>query len=167
MELWENPESVWYGVKPGWKPTMDEPLPRFRCNGHVITGERCTRMGMPGDTAETAKCFQHGGNRPENKYYRELTLSAARDQLLEFVPHALNKAYTIMQDEEAPHAVQLKAATEILDRAGIRGGFEVDVTVEESIAPSKILWDKLNALRGTELELEDLGEHDGEEEEGQ
>lgn len=160
IKPWEKEDSPFYGVSPSWKPTMDEPLPRFRCNGLTVVGERCTKMGMPGDTLETAKCFQHGGNRPENKYYREQTLSAARDQLLEYVPHALNKAYTIMQDDEAPHAVQLKAATEILDRAGVRGGVEIDIAVTETIAPSMILQERLKAIRQIEpeSELEDLGE---------
>ena len=56
----------------------------------------------------------------------------------------------------------LAAAKEVLDRAGVKGGVEIDVKVEQAESPSEKLLKKLASMRKDEP-LEDLGEKTDEE----
>jgi hypothetical protein len=48
--------------------------------------------------------------------------------------------------------VRLKAATEILDRAGVRGGVEIDVGVDVSLrSPADIIAERLQRLAGAAI----------------
>jgi len=49
--------------------------------------------------------------------------------------------------------VKLKAATEILDRAGVRGGIEIDSTVNVDVRPAaSIISERLNRLASGAIE---------------
>jgi hypothetical protein len=60
--------------------------------------------------------------------------------------------------------VKLKAATEILDRAGIRGGVEIDAKVDLNVQPAaEIILQRLNRLKPQAkeiLEIEIVEEED-------
>jgi hypothetical protein len=52
--------------------------------------------------------------------------------------------------------VKLKAATEILDRAGIRGGIEIDAKVDISVRPaSELINERLARLRPNAISILD------------
>jgi hypothetical protein len=53
----------------------------------------------------------------------------ARRKLIQAAPYAVDKLEELMETATS-EPVALKAATEILDRAGVRGGVELDVNVD-------------------------------------
>jgi hypothetical protein len=66
--------------------------------------------------------------------------------LLQAAPFAVDKLEELMEYAES-EPVKLKAATEILDRAGVRGGYEVDSTVNVEMRPAaEIIAERLDRL---------------------
>jgi hypothetical protein len=59
----------------------------------------------------------------------------ARQRAYQAAPAAINILEQMMESAESEQ-VKLKAATEILDRAGIRGGVEIDAKVEVNERPA-------------------------------
>jgi hypothetical protein len=58
----------------------------------------------------------------------------------------------LMENAES-EPVKLKAATEILDRAGVRGGIEIDSTVNLDVRPAaNIIAERLNRLANGAIE---------------
>ena len=67
---------------------------------------------------------------------------------MQTVPAALTRIQTLIEDDDVPPHVQLKASTEVLDRVGVRGGTEIDVKVEDGSAdPAEALQVRLEQLR--------------------
>ena len=62
-------------------------------------------------------------------------IERAREKLVQAAPYAVDKLEEMMEFAES-EPVKLKAATEILDRAGVRGGYEVDSTVNVDVRPA-------------------------------
>jgi hypothetical protein len=62
-------------------------------------------------------------------------IERARNKLMQAAPYAVDKLEELMEYAES-EPVQLKAATEILDRAGVRGGVEIDTTVNVDVRPA-------------------------------
>ena len=71
----------------------------------------------------------------------------ARRKLIQAAPYAVDVLEDMMENAES-EPVKLKAATEILDRAGVRGGTElsVDVEVNDARAPHIIVAERLQRL---------------------
>jgi hypothetical protein len=71
----------------------------------------------------------------------------ARRKLIQAAPYAVDVLEDMMENAES-EPVKLKAATEILDRAGVRGGTElsVDVEVNDARAPHVIVAERLQRL---------------------
>lgn len=78
-------------------------------------------------------------------------IERARERLQQAAPYAVDKLEELMQDAES-EPVRLKAATEILDRAGIRGGVEIDSTVNIDTRPAaEVIAERLERLAGGAL----------------
>lgn len=138
-------------IPQGWKPTLREPIPVVRCHHifrdtHPRAGERCGRWSLRG----TLKCFRHSGNGnlKNVEEYRRAIIESARLELTGAVPDALATLIDLSQNSGADN-VKLKAATEILDRSGIRGGTELDVQVNDVTGtdPAHTLAERLGKLR--------------------
>ena len=71
----------------------------------------------------------------------------ARRKLIQAAPYAVDVLEDLMENAVS-EPVKLKASTEILDRAGIRGGMELDVGVEvnDSRTPAQIIGERLARL---------------------
>ena len=71
----------------------------------------------------------------------------ARRKLIQAAPYAVDVLEDMMENAES-EPVKLKAATEILDRAGVRGGMElsVDVEVNDARPPHVIVAERLQRL---------------------
>lgn len=71
----------------------------------------------------------------------------ARKKLIQAAPYAVDTLEELMESAQS-EPVRLKASTEILDRAGLRGGMELDVGVEvKDIRPAHVvLSERLNRL---------------------
>jgi len=56
-------------------------------------------------------------------------IERAREKIIQSAPYAVDVLEQLMETAESEQ-VRLKASTEILDRAGVRGGFEIEAQVE-------------------------------------
>lgn len=72
----------------------------------------------------------------------------ARRKLMQSAPYAVDVLEELMETAVS-EPVKLKAAAEILDRAGVRGGVDigVDVEVTDSRSPAQIVMERLTRLR--------------------
>jgi hypothetical protein len=137
-------------IPAGWKPSLNKPIPVVRCHyvwktGHPREGDRCNKWSLRGSQL----CFFHSGrgNLKNVEEYRLAIIEAARLQLTEAVPDAMKTLLDLAANSPADN-VKLKAATEILDRAGIKTAAELNVNVEVTEAnPATTLAERLDKLR--------------------
>ncbi len=86
-----------------------------------------------------------------NKYAASI-IEAARLRLIDSADDALEVLLQLSQPGTG-EAIRLKAATEVLDRAGIRGGFEVEITGEVTVSSADEIRKRLTELRKGSEEL--------------
>jgi hypothetical protein len=73
-------------------------------------------------------------------------IERARAKLVQAAPYAVDLLEDLMENAES-EPVKLKAATEILDRAGVRGGVEIDTTVNLDVRPAaSVIAERLDRL---------------------
>jgi len=111
-------------------------------------------------------CFIHGGSLPPVKKKAEATLMAVRMMLTNAAPKALETVIDLSQNASA-EAIKLKASTEILDRAGIKGGVDINVEVTQIVSAADEIRKRLQLMSermtsDAAPEPEDLGEIDEE-----
>ena len=83
-------------------------MPSPKCKAKSSrTGEPCKRYAIAGGTV----CPFHGGNSPQVKAKAKMRLLQMVDPAMSVIERCL------LADSDVPHAVALKAATEVLDRA--------------------------------------------------
>ena len=74
-------------------------------------------------------------------------IERARTKLMQAAPYAVDMLENLMENAES-EPVKLKAATEILDRAGVRGGIEIDSTVVLDARPAaSVIAERLERLQ--------------------
>lgn len=79
-------------------------------------------------------------------------IERARQKLFQAAPYAVDVLEDMMSNAES-EPVKLKAATEILDRAGVRGGMEIDTNVSLEVRPAaSIIAERLNSLAVNAIE---------------
>ena len=79
-------------------------------------------------------------------------IERARQKLTQAAPYAVDMLEDLMENAES-EPVKLKAATEILDRAGVRGGIEIDSTINLDVKPAaSIIAERLNRLASGAIE---------------
>ena len=121
------------------KPTA---LPT-RCTYMKDDGIRCMlwTSGRPKDAGMCRVHLRHVNKRPSDEIER------ARKKLVQSAPYAVDTLEELMQYATS-EPVRLKASTEILDRAGVRGGIELDATVTTGERPATdIISERLERLR--------------------
>jgi hypothetical protein len=106
------------------------PLPH-RCRTIKHDGIRCMLWGS-GRPVDDGLCRVHLRTL---KSKTSDDIERARDKLMQAAPYAVDKLEDLMENAES-EPVMLKAATEILDRAGIRGGIEVDTSLQVDLRPA-------------------------------
>lgn len=73
-------------------------------------------------------------------------IERARAKLVQAAPYAVDLLEDLMENAES-EPVKLKAATEILDRAGVRGGVEIDTNVNIDVRPAaSVIAERLDRL---------------------
>lgn len=113
-----------------------------RCRQIKTDGIRCMlwSTGRPKDDGLCRVHLRSLKNRPTDD------LERAREKLTQAAPYAVDKLEEMMEFAES-EPVKLKAATEILDRAGIRGGVEIDSTVNVDVRPAAdVIQERLERL---------------------
>lgn len=110
--------------------TMYEAAPS-RCRYIKSDGVRCM-LWCTGRKTDDGLCRTHLGTKSNN-----ITgaVQKARQRAYQAAPAAIQILEQMMESAESEQ-VKLKAATEILDRAGIRGGVEIDAKVEVNERPA-------------------------------
>lgn len=174
-EITYNPytdeNSKFYGLSPNWTPTGQRPIPTIRCHRIKPDGTQCKNRGLRGTGLNGTKavCRMHGGSIPNVKNSANAIVEAAKLQITESTPDAIITIMELMKNTTTPQAVRLKAATEVLDRAGVKGGIDINVEVTNNEAPSAKFMKKLADMRKkdepVDEPLEDLGESDATERE--
>jgi hypothetical protein len=127
------------------KPTA---LPS-RCTYMKDDGIRCMlwSSGRPKDAGMCRVHLRHVAKRPSDEIER------ARKKLVQSAPYAVDTLEELMQYATS-EPVRLKASTEILDRAGVRGGIELDATVSTNERPAaEIIAERLNRLAGGAIQV--------------
>jgi tRNA A37 N6-isopentenylltransferase MiaA len=98
------------------------PVKVIRCTEIArSTGKQCGRWALRG----TNVCQKHGGSLPHVKEHAAAVVEAARLRLIGMSDQAIDVIEDLSLNATAEQ-VRLKASTEILDRAGVRAGVEVD-----------------------------------------
>lgn len=153
-----TPERQGSSIPVGWKPTVAKPIPVVRCH-HVWPddhysgrgGERCNKWSLRGSQL----CFYHSGrgNLKNVEAYRQAIIESARLQLTEAVPDAMGTLLELMSAGTADN-VRLKAATEVLDRTGIRSAEQLQVEITTTDAPALTLAQRLEKLRAAAVEMQ-------------
>jgi hypothetical protein len=113
-----------------------------RCQAVKDDGIRC-QLWTSGRLQDDGLCRVHLRSikhRPGDDIER------ARSKLTQAAPYAVDVLEDMMTNAES-EPVKLKAATEILDRAGIRGGVELDTNVNIDVRPAaSVIAERLNRL---------------------
>ena len=125
------------------------PLPR-RCKAIKDDGIRC-QLWSGGRAADDGLCRVHLGslrNKPTDSVER------ARSRLTQATPTAVDVLEQLMDNAES-EPVKLKAATEILDRAGIRAGIDINTDVTLDVRPAaSIIAERLQRLAQGAIEAQ-------------
>ncbi len=114
-----------------------------RCRAQTSEGIRCM-LWSSGRIKDDGLCRLHlGANKKTGA-----DIERARKKLMQSAPYAVDKLEELMENAVS-EPVKLKAATEILDRAGIRAGMEIDLGVElkDSRTPAEIIAERLERLK--------------------
>jgi len=126
------------GPKTGRRPA---PLP-VRCSTIKTDGVRC-QLWSGGRQGDDGLCRVHLGslkNKPTDSVER------ARERLTQAAPSAVDTLEDLMLSAES-EPVKLKAAAEILDRAGVRGGFDINTEVTVDVRPAaQLIAERLSKL---------------------
>lgn len=113
-----------------------------RCRAVKTDGLRCM-LWSSGREKDDGYCRIHLGiiRRPGESVER------ARLKLAQAAPYAVDMLEHLMENAES-EPVRLKASTEILDRAGVKGGFDfkVDVEVTDIRPAHEVIAERLNRL---------------------
>ena len=140
------------GATKMWVKEVDNPVASekrrptslpHRCRAIKDDGLRCMlwSSGRPKDDGLCRVHLRSIKKRPGEDIER------ARSKLTQAAPYAVDMLEDLMQHATS-EPVKLKASTEILDRAGIRGGMEVDATVKavDARPAAVIIMERLNRL---------------------
>jgi hypothetical protein len=127
----------------GPKSDKRQPLAQpHRCSHIKDDGIRCLLWGS-GRPKDDGLCRIH---LRSVKHKASDDIERARAKLVQSAPYAVDKLEELMEYAES-EPVKLKAATEILDRAGVRGGVEIDTTVTLDARPAaSIIAERLERL---------------------
>jgi hypothetical protein len=137
---------------------QDEGGPRSEKRQPLAQPHRCRQI-----KDDTIRCMLWSSGRPKDdglcrihlrsvKHKSSDDIERARTKLMQAAPYAVDVLEDLMESAES-EPVKLKAATEILDRAGVRGGIEVDTSVNIDVRPAaSIIAERLQRLTATAVE---------------
>jgi hypothetical protein len=140
------------GATKAWLKEQDEGGPKsdrrapaalpHRCSVTKSDGIRCM-LWSSGRLKDGGLCRVHlrHARKPGEDIER------ARRKLMQSAPYAVDVLEELMESATS-EPVRLKASTEILDRAGVRGGMDIDVGVElkDARSPAQIVAERLARL---------------------
>ena len=141
-----------------WIKEQEDGGPRSQKRQPLALPHRCRQIKDDG-----IRCMLWSSGRPKDdglcrihlrsvKHKTSDDIERARQKLQQAAPYAVDMLEDLMENAES-EPVKLKAATEILDRAGVRGGIEIDSTVNVDVRPAaSIISERLNRLAAGAIE---------------
>lgn len=148
-------------ITPPWVIGATKRWVAQEANGGVPEKGRRRSEGLPGRCrtikADTIRCMLWHSGRPKDDGLCRVHLKSvrkagedverARMKLTQAAPYAVDVLEELMETAES-EPVRLKASTEILDRAGVRGGqdFTVDVEVNDTRSAAQVVMERLARL---------------------
>ena len=135
-----------------WIKEQEDGGPRSEKRQPLALPHRCRQI-----KDDNIRCMLWSSGRPKDdglcrihlrstKHKTSDDIERARAKLTQAAPYAVDMLEQLMETAES-EPVKLKAATEILDRAGVRGGIEIDSTVNVDVRPAaSIIAERLNRL---------------------
>jgi hypothetical protein len=141
-----------------WIKEQNEGGPRSEKRQPLALPHRCRQI-----KDDNIRCMLWSSGRPKDdglcrihlrstKHKTSDDIERARTKLMQAAPYAVDVLEDLMESAES-EPVKLKAATEILDRAGVRGGIEVDTSVNIDVRPAaSIIAERLQRLTTTAME---------------
>lgn len=146
-KVWAKQQNEINGDESKLKGKKLSPLPT-RCKAIKDDGIRC-QLWSGGRSGDDGMCRVHLGslrNKPTDSVER------ARARLTQASPAAVDTLEELMFSAES-EPVKLKAATEILDRAGVRAGFDISGDINVEVRPAaSIIQERLQRLAQNSLE---------------
>jgi len=130
-------------IVPPWVVGATKTWQAEQMNGGVPEGSKKQPAALPHRCRQVKddgiRCMLWSSGRPKDDGLCRVHLRTvrkpgadverARLKLAQSAPHAVDVLEELMENAES-EPVKLKAATEILDRAGVKGGYEFDINVE-------------------------------------
>lgn len=159
--LWDAPMPFWVRtVGWAWKRDLDKGLDPeekgkwlpVRCTARKADGRRCWLWaGASRGGADMRRCQAHMFAEGGAARFREDYVSGAKNKIVEASLSAADKLEALLDADS--EVVQLKAASEILDRAGVKGGMDVsgEITVTH-VNASDAVREKLQGLRDARIQ---------------
>lgn len=142
------------GATKMWRKEQDEPLATEKRKPTALP-HRCRQI-----KDDNIRCMLWSSGRPKDdglcrvhlrsvKHNPSDDIERARTRLTQAAPYAVDVLEDLMT-YAASEPVKLKAASEILDRAGVRGGIEFDakVSVFDERPAAQVILERLNKLAG-------------------
>jgi hypothetical protein len=141
-----------------WLKEQEEGGPRSEKRKPLALPHRCRQI-----KDDTIRCMLWSSGRINDdglcrihlrstKHKTSDDIERARTKLQQAAPYAVDMLEDLMENAES-EPVKLKAATEILDRAGVRGGIEIDTSVNIDLRPAaSIISERLNRLASGAIE---------------
>jgi len=128
---------------PGYRPAIKGPP--TRCAAKKIDGHRCSNWAN-GTVDYGDYCRMHQSNRPNGEDEIAGHLAKARNRIQSAALGAADVLEDLMYNATS-EVVRKGAADSLLDRAGVRGGVEIDSKVTVVLPAADMVRDRLNALR--------------------
>lgn len=141
------------GATRNWMKEQSTPLPVGSKKKPAVCPTRCRHI-----KEDLIRCMLWASGRPQDDGLCRVHLGSAhrkpgedveraRSKLTQAAPYAVDVLEDLMTSASS-EPVRLKASTEILDRAGVRGGIEFDARIEVSDvkAPAQVIAERLNRL---------------------
>ena len=130
-----------------FEPTPAKPMRALRCTGITRNGPRAGKRCGREATLGTHVCEKHGASLPVVKEAAARRREELYLRLLQGGGTAVDTLMDLMDNAQS-EAVRLGAAKDVLDRAGVRGGSELDVTVKVAgQSPADILKERMKQMR--------------------
>lgn len=139
-----------------WRRAAREGIPEeerqpFPARCETIRHDETRCWNWASNPVKLPRCKAHAGWEAEE---RTKVMQYAKQRIVEATPEAVDQLEFLAHNGETD-AVKLKATTEILDRAGIRAGFEIDQRVEvEVVDPALEVQRRLEKLAKARLEMQ-------------
>lgn len=140
------------GATKAWLKEQDDGGPKSDRRAPAALPHRCTVVKSDGIRCmlwSSGRLKDGGLCRIHLRHARKSgeDLERARRKLMQSAPYAVDVLEELMESATS-EPVRLKASTEILDRAGVRGGMDIglDVDVKDSRSPAQIVAERLARL---------------------